>query len=100
VDFQDCAGAVGDQAVCTGITEFPTASGGRFDLGGIAVLDLRTLAVGHEVPVTALSPNRHVVTRNPVLLQTDGPVLRMWAAPDDGEEPGGTTLLVLEAPAS
>ena len=97
VDFQDCAGAVGDQAVCTGITEFPTASGGRFDLGGIAVLDLRTLTVGHEVPVTVLSPNGHAVTRNPVLLQTDGPVLRMWAAPDDGEEPGGTTLLVLEA---
>jgi Family of unknown function (DUF6454) len=97
VDFQDCASAGDEQAVCTGITEFPTASGGRFDLGGIAVLDLRTLTVGHEVPVTVLSPNRHVVTRNPVLLETDGPILRMWAAPDDGEEPGGTTLLVLEA---
>ena len=55
VDFQDCAGAAGEQAVCTGITEFPTASGGRFDLGGIAVLDLHTLTVGHEVPVTVLS---------------------------------------------
>jgi hypothetical protein len=98
VDFQDCAGAGAEQAVCTGITEYPTASGGRFDLGGIAVLELRTLAVGHEVPVTVLSPNRHAVTRNPVHLETDGPVLRMWAAPDDGEEPGGTTLLVLEAP--
>ena len=100
VDFQDCAGAAGEQAVCTGITEFAAASGGRFDLGGIAVLDLRRLRVGHQVPVTVLSPNGHAVTRNPVLLQTDGPVLRMWAAPDDGEEPGGTTLLVLEAPAS
>jgi Family of unknown function (DUF6454) len=98
VDFQDCAGAAGEQAVCTGITEFPTASGGRFDLGGIAVLDLHTLTVGHEVPVTVLSPDGHAVTRNPVLLETDGPLLRMWAAPDDGDEPGGTTLLVLETP--
>jgi len=100
VDFQDCAGAGAEEAVCTGITEYPTASGGRFDLGGIAVLQLRSLTVGHEVPVTVLSPNGHVVTRNPVLLETDGSVLRMWAAPDDGEEPGGTTLLVLEAPLS
>lgn len=97
VDFQDCASSGAEQAVCTGITEFPMASGGRFDLGGIAVLDLRTMTVGHEVPVTVLSPNRHVVTRNPVYLETEGQVLRMWAAPDDGEEPGGTTLLVLEA---
>jgi hypothetical protein len=96
--FQDCAGAAGEQAVCAGITEFPTASGGRFDLGGIAVLDLHTLTVGHEVPVTVLSPDGHAVTRNPVLLETDGPLLRMWAAPDDGDEPGGTTLLVLETP--
>jgi hypothetical protein len=61
------------------------------------VVDLRTLTVGHEVPVTVLSPNGHAVTRNPVLLEAASPVLRMWAAPDDGEEPGGTTLLVLEA---
>lgn len=98
VDFQDCAAAGPGKAVCTGLTEFPIASGGRFDLGGIAVLDLRTGAVGHEVPVTVLSPNRRVVTRNPVHLETDGDVLRMWAAPDDGEEPGGTRLIVLETP--
>jgi len=98
VDFQDCAGAGAEQAICTGITEYRTASGDRFDLGGIAVVDLRTLSAGHEVPVTVLSPNGHVVTRNPVQLETDGGVVRMWAAPDDGEEPGGTVLLVLEAP--
>ncbi|GLZ06615.1 hypothetical protein Acsp03_40810 [Actinomadura sp. NBRC 104412] len=98
VDFQDCAAASDGTAVCTGLTEFPLASGGRFDLGGIAVVDLRTGAIGHEVPVTTLSANRHVVTRNPVHLETAGGVLRMWAAPDDGEEPGGTRLMVLETP--
>ncbi|WP_395105445.1 hypothetical protein [Actinomadura sp. SCN-SB] len=36
--------------------------------------------------------------RNPVHLETAGGVLRMWAAPDDGEEPGGTRLMVLETP--
>lgn len=98
IDFQDCAAAGPGKAVCTGLTEFPIASGGRFDLGGIAVVDLRTGNVAHEVPVTVLSPNRHVVTRNPVHLETEGKTLRMWAAPDDGEEPGGTRLLVLETP--
>ncbi|MEU5882507.1 DUF6454 family protein [Spirillospora sp. NPDC047279] len=96
IDYQDCAAAGPGKAVCTGLTEYPVATGGRFDLGGIAVVDLRTGAVGHEVPVTALSPNGHVVTRNPVHLEADGGTLRMWAAPDDGEEPGGTRLLVLE----
>jgi hypothetical protein len=98
VDFQDCAAAGAGQAVCTGLTEYPTGPGTRFDLGGIAVVDLRGGAVRHEVPVTVLSANRHVVTRNPVHLEVSGERLRMWAAPDDAEEPGGTRLLVLETP--
>lgn len=98
VDFQDCAAAGRGKAICTGITEFPTAGGGRFDLGGIAVVDVRAGKVGHEVPVTVLSPNGRSVTRNPVHLETADGKLRMWSAPDDGEEPGGTRLLVLETP--
>jgi hypothetical protein len=96
VDFQDCAAAGAGTAVCTGLTEFPVGEEDRFDLGGIAVVDLSSDSIGWEVPVTVGSPAGHVVTRNPVHLEVDGDTLRMLAAPDDGEEPGGTTLLVLE----
>lgn len=37
-----------------------------------------------------------MVTRNPVALEQDGRTLRMFAAPDDGEELAGTELLVYE----
>jgi Family of unknown function (DUF6454) len=99
VDYQDCAAYDSGKAVCTGLTEYrnPPATG-RFDLGGIAVLDLHTSAVGHEVPVTVLSPASHVITRNPVHLEVVGTELHMWAAPDDAEEPGGTTLLHYSTP--
>ncbi|TDE01793.1 DUF6454 family protein [Jiangella asiatica] len=100
VDYQDCAAVGTGSAVCTGLVEYRNPDGARFDLGGIAVVDLDEGTVGHEVPVTPVSPNQHVVTRNPVHLEVDGDVLRMWAAPDDGEEPGGTTLIVLETAAS
>jgi hypothetical protein len=37
-----------------------------------------------------------VVTRNPVWLEAAGDGIRVWAAPDDGDETAGTELLVLE----
>jgi hypothetical protein len=100
VDYQDCAAHSARKAICTGITEYrnPPFGGGRFDLGGIAVVDLRDSTVGHEVPVTVLSPAGHALTRNPVHLEVIGDELHLWAAPDDGEEPGGTTLLHYSTP--
>jgi hypothetical protein len=98
VDFQDCAYARFAKAVCTGITEYTGPTGARFELGGIGVVDLDSAALGAEVPVQTYSAAGHVVTRNPVELEVDGDTLRMYAAPDDGEEGAGTELLVLEAP--
>ena len=37
------------------------------------------------------------MTRNPVALESDGGVLRLFAAPDDGKEVAGTELFVFEA---
>jgi len=98
-DYQDCAAYDFHKAVCTGITEYrnPPATG-RFDLGAIAVLDLLSDTVGHEVPVTVLSPAGHAITRNPVHLEVVGGALHLWAAPDDADEPGGTTLLEYSTP--
>jgi hypothetical protein len=98
VDFQDCAYARFAKAVCTGITEYTGPTGARLELGGIGVVNLDHATLGAEVPVQRYSTAGHVVTRNPVELEVDGGTLRMYAAPDDGEEGAGTELLVLEAP--
>jgi len=98
VDFQDCAYARRGKAVCTGVTEYTGPTGAKFELGGIGVVDLASGTLGPEVPFTLFSAVGHVLTRNPVHLEVDGGVLRMYAAPDDAEEPGGTVMTVLEAP--
>jgi Family of unknown function (DUF6454) len=98
VDFQDCAYARFAKAVCTGITEYTGPTGARLELGGIGVVNLDSNTLGAEVPVQSYSTAGHVVTRNPVDLEVEGETLRMYAAPDDGEEGAGTELLVLEAP--
>ncbi|KRV48994.1 hypothetical protein AQ490_22005 [Wenjunlia vitaminophila] len=97
VDYQDCAYTERGLMLCTGVTNFRSASGAAFELGGIALLDLATRSVRHEVPIQLWSSAGHVATRNPVHLETDGGTLRMWAAPDDGEEVSGTELLVYQA---
>ncbi|WP_028850823.1 DUF6454 family protein [Thermocrispum municipale] len=97
IDYQDCAYVDNGKQLCTGITEYPTADGGKFELGGLALLDLRTNEIVHEVPVPGFSTAGHTITRNPVHLERDGDTLRLIAAPDDGEEPAGTELLVYEA---
>jgi len=96
VDYQDCAAAGRHTLLCTGITGFTNPAGAAFELGGIAVIDLPSLDIRHEVPVTLWSSAGHVATRNPVHLELDGSKLRMWAAPDDGDEGVGTEILVYE----
>lgn len=77
----------------------PAAPGGTgpYELGGVALLDLRDLQIRHEVPIQLWSTAGHVVTRNPVDIDADGRRLRMYAAPDDAGEGKGTEVLVCEA---
>jgi hypothetical protein len=97
VDYQDCAYTTRELMLCTGITNYKTSTGSNFELGGIALLDLKSKTVRHEVPVQLWSAAGHVATRNPVFLEAEGSKLRMWAAPDDGEEVSGTEILIYEA---
>jgi hypothetical protein len=96
IDYQDCAYAQRRTMVCTGITEYANPAGAKFELGGIALVDLRSLTIRHEVPFQRYSAAGHVATRNPVHLETTGSTLRLWAAPDDGDEVNGTEILVYE----
>lgn len=98
LDYQDCAYAHRGKQICSGITELPTADGGAYELGGLALLALRDGEILHEVPFPYFSSAGHVATRNPVALEIDGGTVRLFAAPDDGDEGVGTELLVYEAP--
>ncbi|HZO69485.1 MAG TPA: DUF6454 family protein [Kribbellaceae bacterium] len=98
VDYQDCDYVDRRKQLCSGVTGLPTASGGSYELGGLALLDLTDgNRILHEIPFQRFSAAGHVATRNPVALERDGSTLRLFAAPDDGEEPAGTELLVYEA---
>jgi Family of unknown function (DUF6454) len=96
LDIQDCDYAGDRTQLCSGITGLPTATGGSYEFGALELRDLRDGAILHQVPFPQFSKAGHVVTRNPVALEVDGSTLRLFAAPDDGEEPGGTELLVYE----
>ncbi|CAN5412023.1 DUF6454 family protein [soil metagenome] len=98
LDYQDCSYVDRGKQICSGITGLPTADGGSYELGGLALLRLRNNGILHEVPFPYFSTADHVATRNPVALEIDGDTVRLLAAPDDGEEGAGTELLIYEAP--
>jgi hypothetical protein len=102
VDFQDCQYVPKGEMACGGITNLPqTPSAGgtkaTYELGGIALLDLRSHAVVNEFPFQRWSEAGHVMTRNPLKLAADGNVITMWAAPDNGDEGAGTEIYTWQA---
>ncbi|MGC0237712.1 DUF6454 family protein [Arthrobacter sp. SD76] len=97
IDYQDCEYAGAGHQLCSGVTGLKTADGNPFELGGLALTDLSDGRIAHEVPFQKFSTAGHSVTRNPVALESDGDVLRLFAAPDDGEENAGTELIIFEA---
>jgi hypothetical protein len=95
VDYQDCDYAGGRTMVCGGIAGLTGPGGAPFELGGLALVDLRTNEVLHEGPVQEWSPGGHVVTRNPVALERTRTGLRLYAGPDDE---GDGAILVYDLP--
>jgi uncharacterized protein DUF6454 len=95
IDYQDCDYLDFRKMVCGGIAGLPAPAGPQFELGGLALLDLRSSVIVHEVPVQKYSPaTNHVVTRNPVFLERIASGLRLFAAPDDEQE---AAILIYEA---
>ncbi|MEH6945308.1 DUF6454 family protein [Bacillus sp. JJ722] len=86
IDYQDCESVGKDKMVCSGIAGLPNTVGSEsYELGGVALLDLKTFNTIHEVPVTEFSSKGHVITRNPVFLENAGQELRLYAVPDDDD---------------
>jgi hypothetical protein len=87
VDYQDCDYVASQKMLCGGISGLTGPTGTPFELGGLALVDLRTNETLHEVPVQEYSPaTGHVVTRNPVALERTASGLRLYSAPDDEQD--------------
>ncbi len=102
IDYQDCQYVPSRKMICGGVTNLPqtpTAGGtaATYELGGIALIDLRSHNVLHEIPFQQWSTAGHVMTRNPLKLAANGNQLTLWAAPDNGEEGNGTELFTYQA---
>jgi hypothetical protein len=96
IDYQDCENVGPGKMFCSGISELPNPASTNskpYELGGLALLNSKTLDMVHEVPVTEFSPQGHVLTRNPVFLQSSSQGLRLFAVPDDDD----ASLLVYES---
>lgn len=96
VDFQDCICAENGSMIWSGIAEYPNGSGGVFELGGIAIIDMDTGYFKFEVPITTLSPGGRVITYNATHLDVLDDRLRMYAIPDDAMSAHEARMLVLE----
>ncbi len=98
VDYQDCEYVASRKALCSGVAGLPAqpGAGTPYELGGFALLDLKSRTVLHEVPTQLWSTAGHVVTRNPTDIDAVGDRLTMYAAPDDFGEGNDTELLTYE----
>jgi hypothetical protein len=99
IDYQDCEYVASRKALCSGIAALPAQPGATtpYELGGFALLDLRSRSILHEVPTQLWSTAGHVLTRNPTDVDVEGNRLTMWAAPDDFGEGNDTEILTYEA---
>ncbi len=87
IDYQDCDYLTFRKMMCGGIANLTAPNGMIFELGGLALVDLRNGAILHEVPVQRYSPvTSHVITRNPVFLEITDRGLRLYTAPDDDQD--------------
>ncbi|UKA62783.1 DUF6454 family protein [Arthrobacter sp. FW306-04-A] len=99
IDYQDCQYVPNSKMLCAGITNLPQtpAAGGTYELGGMAMIDLKSHNVIRDVPFQQWSTAGHVATRNPFKMTADGNHLTMKVAPDNGDEGNGTEILTYEA---
>ncbi|KAF2085402.1 hypothetical protein K490DRAFT_46875 [Saccharata proteae CBS 121410] len=104
IDYQDCQYVSPGKAICGGVVSLPQSHaaisplGGKYELGGVAMIDLDNRTILHEVPLPEWSTAGHAVTRNPLMIKagSDGSLV-LLVAPDNGDEAEGTELLLFVA---
>ncbi|MBB6404506.1 DUF6454 family protein [Arthrobacter sp. AZCC_0090] len=93
VDYQDAQLLGPGLLLCSGISLLPQANGTALELGGLALVEPLRQSIRLDVPISVFSGAGHVITRNPVTITADESGLLLHAAPDDGDDPGGTRIL-------
>lgn len=83
VDFQDSQVLDDDTILCSGVADILTPVG-LTQIGGLALLDVGTLALSLEVPVTAYSSTGRTITYNSVCASLVDGEARLTSVPDDG----------------
>lgn len=83
VDFQDSQVLDADTILCSGVADILTPVG-LTQIGGLALLDVATLTLSLESPVTAYSSTGRTITYNSVWASVEGGEVRLTTVPDDG----------------
>jgi hypothetical protein len=97
VEGQDCQFIPGHQLLCGGVVAAGGNDGDRARHGGLVLTDLNDISVVAETLLESTSPSGHPLTRNPMFIEQIDDHLRLWLAPDDGDDAAGTRLLVFES---
>lgn len=89
IDYQGCQYVADGQALCTGIATVPgmpgSPEGAKYEIGGLALVDLVERRIVKETPLQQFSEGRHVLTRNPAFAHMVDGRFELVTAPDDGE---------------
>lgn len=79
--------------ICSGLTTYAQGANTKFQLGGLAIVDLETMVPLDEVPITGLSVLGTVLTESPMDVEIVDGKLRFYWLPDQHN----STMYVYEA---
>ncbi|MFT6296473.1 MAG: hypothetical protein ACJATW_002768 [Glaciecola sp.] len=71
IDYQDCQWLAPQNILCSGVNTYSNDGLGRVKLGGIELLDLPSLRVTVQLPVTKTTDTGVVLTQNPFYYETN-----------------------------
>ena len=84
IDYQDCKYLRDYWMLCSGLNKYqPSGSHPPFVLGGLELINLKTLTAVHQVPLSVYTPKQVVLTQNPMDVELRGDTLRFYFVPED-----------------
>ncbi|MFK7848447.1 MAG: DUF6454 family protein [Rhodothermales bacterium] len=84
VDYQDCMYAGDQLGICSGLATYYNGQV-RFALGGLELVDLENGLPVHQVPFPFWTETGQSMMQNPVALELNEQVLRLYAMPEDNQ---------------
>jgi Family of unknown function (DUF6454) len=83
IDYQDCQYIGDDFALCSGVAVYQPPNASDVQLGGIDLVNLRSVTPEYQVPVPEWTDDGMVMTRNPFLAEERPNGLRFYFLPED-----------------